>query len=259
MLRLMAARTDFAYFGRLPTFRDENGPPEQYYRVHNGILIRRVAAIDMGESATMRAQRTAQSRRASSEDELDAVLVRDVMDGNMDSFTDLYYRHSPAMRRLAGRFFPGDTHLIGTAIQEAFLSAEKAIKKNRFDPAKGTFRSWITSITWRKCLTLLKQEITRAEHQQLLADRWPSGWEPADQGLSIEDQVIDDEQVALLLRELPPHQRKAIRQVLIDGLKYEEAAQESGESVGTIGSRVARGRRDLRKLLRRRSEDEDDR
>jgi len=62
-----------------------------------------------------------------------------------------------------------------------------------------------------------------------------------------EDSVMLAE-VARVLPELPEGQRRAIELVAVDGLAYEDAAAVMGLNVGTVRSRLSRGRDALRRL-----------
>ena len=55
-------------------------------------------------------------------------------------------------------------------------------------------------------------------------------------------------EVARVLPELPEGQRRAIELVAVDGLAYEDAAAVMGLNVGTVRSRLSRGRDALRRL-----------
>jgi RNA polymerase sigma-70 factor (ECF subfamily) len=74
----------------------------------------------------------------------------------------------------------------------------------------------------------------------------------ADGGPEPEDTLEQDELRGLLdqtIAQLPEHQRTAL--VLVDrmGLAYKEAAQVMNVRLGTVKSRVARARREMRELL----------
>lgn len=60
-----------------------------------------------------------------------------------------------------------------------------------------------------------------------------------------QDWVCESNDVLKALRKLPPHQREAIVMVTISGVKYEDAANICGCSIGTIKSRISRARANL--------------
>ncbi len=77
--------------------------------------------------------------------------------------------------------------------------------------------------------------------------------DPDDSGVALsiaacqEDSVMLAE-VARILPDLPEGQRRAIELVAVDGLAYEDAAAVMGLNVGTVRSRLSRGRDALRRL-----------
>ena len=71
---------------------------------------------------------------------------------------------------------------------------------------------------------------------------------------SPEEQVLQREQSQHLhkaLQELTPNFREAVILRDIEGLSYEEIAEALETSIGTVKSRIARGREELRKKLKR--------
>jgi RNA polymerase sigma-70 factor (ECF subfamily) len=79
-----------------------------------------------------------------------------------------------------------------------------------------------------------------------------SGWEPeaaAETPLQFAERGALSEALEDSLGELPPDQRLAIILADVQGYSYEEAAEITGVAVGTVKSRIHRGRARLRVLL----------
>jgi len=72
-------------------------------------------------------------------------------------------------------------------------------------------------------------------------------------GVDALDNAIDNQSIALSVQDamarLPEEQRAAVALVLVEGLSYKEAAEAMEVPIGTLTSRLARGRDALQKLL----------
>jgi RNA polymerase sigma-70 factor, ECF subfamily len=122
-------------------------------------------------------------------------------------------------------------------VQETYLRALRALPQFRGD---APVRLWLLTIARRTCA----DHVRRRQRQRRLLDR-----------LVIEagagGRVVDDCDVAssALLHRLDPVRREAFALTQIAGLSYDEAATVVGCPIGTIRSRVARARDDLRTAL----------
>jgi RNA polymerase sigma-70 factor (ECF subfamily) len=75
---------------------------------------------------------------------------------------------------------------------------------------------------------------------------------PEELGEHVADPNSTDAQILPVqqaMQRLPDEQREVIGLVLIEGLSYKEAAQITGVPVGTVTSRLARGREALQRML----------
>jgi len=71
---------------------------------------------------------------------------------------------------------------------------------------------------------------------------------PLDAGLAL-DRARDRQTVRAAIEQLPPEFREAITLRELEGMSYKEIADVAGVPIGTIMSRLARGRRQLQLLL----------
>src|SRR5207237_6124156 len=124
-------------------------------------------------------------------------------------------------------------------VQETLLKAWAARK--RFQ-AGTNMRAWTFIILRNLYLSQMRRSRFKGEWDDLVADRLLAA--PASQDRHVE---LGDMQRALL--HLPQPQREALILVGAGGFAYEEAAEICGCAVGTIKSRVARGRVALEALL----------
>ncbi|MBY0303985.1 MAG: sigma-70 family RNA polymerase sigma factor [Sphingomonas sp.] len=141
--------------------------------------------------------------------------------------------------RAFGRSVSGSRDLADDLVQETLLKAWAA--RSRFQ-AGTNMRAWTFIILRNLYLSQMRRSRFRGEWDDLVADRILAA--PAAQDKQVE---LGDMQRALL--HLPQPQREALILVGAGGFAYEEAAEICGVAVGTIKSRVARGRVALETLL----------
>ena len=141
--------------------------------------------------------------------------------------------------RAFGRSLSGSRDLADDLVQETLLKAWAARK--RFQ-AGTNMRAWTFIILRNLFLSQMRRARFKGEWDDLVADRILAA--PASQDKHVE---LGDMQRALL--QLPQPQREALILVGAGGFAYEEAAEICGCAVGTIKSRVARGRVALETLL----------
>ncbi len=184
----------------------------------------------------------------------DERLVLLAKDGDLEAFNSLVDRYQSAVYTLCLRFL-GNPEAAEDATQEAFLSAYRAL--DRFNG--GSFRSWLLRIAANES----KDELRRRKRKDATAslnemfDREEGPVEIADPGEGVEEAIERGEfgqDLEALLAQLPLEQRQAVLLVDVYDFQYEEVAQLVGASVGTIKSRIHRGRERLRKLILSRPE-----
>ena len=141
--------------------------------------------------------------------------------------------------RAFGRSLSGSRDLADDLVQETLLKAWAARK--RFQ-AGTNMRAWTFIILRNLFLSQMRRARFKGEWDELTASKILAA--PASQDLHIE---LGDMQRALM--HLPQPQREALILVGAGGFAYEEAADICGCAVGTIKSRVARGRVALEALL----------
>jgi RNA polymerase sigma factor (sigma-70 family) len=141
--------------------------------------------------------------------------------------------------RAFGRSLSGSRDLADDLVQETLLKAWAA--RARFQ-AGTNMRAWTFIILRNHYLSQMRRSRFRGEWDDVTADRLLAA--PAGQDKHVE---LSDMQRALL--QLPQPQREALILVGAGGFAYEEAAEICGVAVGTIKSRVARGRAALEQIL----------
>ena len=174
---------------------------------------------------------------ASTEDEEPGEPVEHVALSDKD-FKDQLAQVIPHLRAF-GRSLSGSRDLADDLVQETLMKAWAA--RQRFQ-AGTNMRAWTFIILRNLYLSQMRRARFKGEWDDLVADRLLAA--PASQDRHVE---LGDMQRALL--HLPQPQREALILVGAGGFAYEEAAEICGVAVGTIKSRVARGRVALQQIM----------
>ena len=178
----------------------------------------------------------------------DDQLVLLSKDGKLDAFNSPVERYQGSVYNLCYRLL-GDAGAAEDATQEAFLSAYRAIQ--RF--SGGSIRSWLLRIAANECKDELRRRQRKgASSLQALSEARDVPFDVADPAPGADDIVALREfgsAFQQVLLQLPFEQRRAILLVDVYEYRYEEVAEMTGESLGTVKSRIHRGREKLRQLL----------
>jgi RNA polymerase sigma-70 factor (ECF subfamily) len=170
-------------------------------------------------------------------EEIDRGTLERARRGDERAFADLVRHYERGLRALAYRLL-GDRARMEDALQEAFVSAYRALPAFRGDSSPGT---WLYRIAYHACLDELKR--TRAVVDlQTVRDRAAYVQDPVE-AMSMREGL------ASALAELPLEDRAAVLLVDADGFDYRGAAEVLGVPEGTIASRLNRARRTLRRAL----------
>ena len=155
--------------------------------------------------------------------------------------------HSARVYRLAYRL-TGNAHDAEDLTQDVFVRVFRSL--HRFQP--GTFEGWLHRITTNLFLdgARRRQKIRFDGMADGSEERLPSSWPTPSEQLADADL---DHDVAAALAALSPEFRAAVVLCDIEGLSYEEIADVLGLKLGTVRSRIHRGRTMLRKALAHRA------
>jgi RNA polymerase sigma factor (sigma-70 family) len=162
------------------------------------------------------------------------------------SWDDVVRTHSARVYRLAYRL-TGNQHDAEDLTQEVFVRVFRSLSS--YTP--GTFEGWLHRITTNLFLDLVRRRARiRFEALPDDAERIPG---PDRAGLQTPAQAYDDTHfdadVQAALDALPPDFRAAVVLCDLEGLSYEEIAATLDVKIGTIRSRIHRGRAQLRAAL----------
>ncbi|MFI5802415.1 RNA polymerase sigma factor SigE [Streptomyces sp. NPDC051561] len=163
------------------------------------------------------------------------------------TWEEIVSTHSTRVYRLAYRL-TGNQHDAEDLTQEVFVRVFRSL--STYTP--GTFEGWLHRITTNLFLDMVrrKQRIRFDSLGDDAAERLPSR-DPSPQQ-AFQDTHFDAD-VQQALDTLAPEFRAAVVLCDIEGLSYEEIAATLGVKLGTVRSRIHRGRSHLRKALKHRS------
>jgi len=163
------------------------------------------------------------------------------------SWDEVVTQHSARVYRLAYRL-TGNPHDAEDLTQEVFVRVFRSLSS--YTP--GTFEGWLHRITTNLFLdqarrkSKIRFDALADDAETRMPGRVPS---PANQ---VNDRLFDDD-VEAALADLPPDFRAAVVLCDIEGLSYDEIADVLGLKLGTVRSRIHRGRAMLRKSLAHRA------
>ena len=162
------------------------------------------------------------------------------------SWDDVVRLHSARVYRLAYRL-TGNQHDAEDLTQEVFVRVFRSL--STYTP--GTFEGWLHRITTHLFLDMVRRK-ARIRFDALPddAERLP-GKEPGP--AQVYDDTHFDDDVQAALDALPPDFRAAVVLCDLEGLSYEEIAAALGIKIGTVRSRIHRGRTQLREALAHRA------
>jgi RNA polymerase sigma-70 factor, ECF subfamily len=170
-------------------------------------------------------------------EELDQVTLARARRGDEAAFAALVRHYDTGLRSLAYRLL-GDRARMDDALQEAYLSAYRALPRFRGDSSLGT---WLYRIAYNACLDQLKRTRDVVDLESV-RDRAQAGGDQID-ALSLRQTL------AAALTALPLEDRAAVLLVDANGFDYRGAAELLGIPEGTVASRLNRARAALRQTL----------
>jgi RNA polymerase sigma-70 factor (ECF subfamily) len=176
-------------------------------------------------------------------DASDAALVVAIGRFHEDALAETYRRHAGAVYGLARRVL-SDEVVAEEVVQEVFLRLWN--NPERFDPERGSLRSYLLAQTHGRAVDLLRSDQSRRARE--LRDLRAT----ATAGYDLEHEVWDlavAEAVREAVATLPDEERRAIELAYFGGRTYREVAVALGAPEGTIKSRIRAGLKRLRSAL----------
>ena len=173
----------------------------------------------------------------------DASLVVAIGRWSQDALAETFRRHSGAVLALARRVL-GSATMAEEVVQEVFVRLWNS--PERFDPERGTLRSWLLAQTHGRAIDLVRSETSRLRREE--RDHERTAVAAYDIQSEVEN-VIVAEHVRDAMSVLTDGERAAIELAYFGGHTYREVATFLGEPEGTIKSRIRSGLLRLREGL----------
>lgn len=186
----------------------------------------------------------------------EALLIVRSQSGEISAFNQLVLQHQQTVYNVVLRML-GDRDTAADVTQDTFIAAFRAIQSFR---QGSSFRSWLLRIAsnqacdhWRRTHRHIHESL-----DSLIDEDEPHSAGVLDRLIATGDEVNPEESVLthelqeLLqqgLQTLPLEQRVAVVLCDLQGLSYEEIAATTQTTLGTVRSRIARGRLRLRNYL----------
>ena len=169
----------------------------------------------------------------------DAVLVRRILDGQVELFQVLVERYRTEFGRYATAMLGGDVDDAADALQEAFIRAYRSLASCR---DRERFKAWLFRIVSNQC-----HNTRRARRRHVSLDRIE---EPEDSAAA---RRVDDTEIGqtieAALNELTGEQREAFVLKHVEGYSYAEMASLLDVGEDALKMRVHRARDELRHKL----------
>lgn len=167
-------------------------------------------------------------------------IIASVQQGCIEEFEHLVRLYQGPLFRVVGNLV-NPPHRCEDLVQDIFLAAYKNI--GRFDPRKGSFRTWLYAIARNRTLN------ARRKHRE---DRLPDDAIIADGRTPMDDLVVKEafQNLDSALNRMKIQDRVIFVLAELEGLAYAEIARIEKLPLGTVKSRLARARAKLRRALR---------
>ncbi|MGZ4788895.1 MAG: RNA polymerase sigma factor [Terriglobales bacterium] len=189
--------------------------------------------------------------------QVQVALVRRCIAGDAEAWEEIVRTHSRRIYNICYRF-TGSSDNADDLAQEVFIKMYRTL--NSFDPAKGAFTTWITTMTrnllvdhFRKtkqdrATDSLDAGLGDEEDSATLSDRIPDTAPSADDRIQRRET---QEMVQKAIQKLSPELREAVILRDLQDMDYKEIASALKVPEGTVKSRINRGRMELAKVLQR--------
>lgn len=180
-------------------------------------------------------------------------LIKAAQGGDLNAFNALILRYQNLLFGIALRML-GDEDVASDAVQEALISAFSKFNSFR----GGSLRSWLARVTVNACYDEMRRK--RRQREVPIEQFNMEGDEMEDLAWMIDPAARPEEQfdsyelanvIQHSLNQLTPAYREVVVLVDIEGLSYEEASLAARVPVGTVKSRLARARLQMRSSLQR--------
>ena len=186
-----------------------------------------------------------------SNDVSEELLIKQASQGNLDAFNQLVLRYQDMIYRHALALL-GDPDFADDAAQESFIKAFQGLSGYR----GGSFRGWLLQITTNSAYDILRRFkrhpslplFPEDDHgDEVESPTWIADPNPSPHS-TIEANEFSNS-LYRMISELPSMYRNVLTLVDVQELDYSDAAEVLSIPIGTVKSRLARARDQMRKKL----------
>ena len=174
---------------------------------------------------------------------LDELLVAGVASSDEIALEQVYRRHGAAVLGFARRVVRNPA-LAEDVAQEVFLRLWN--RPDRFDPERGSLRSFLLADTHGRSVDLIRAEEARRRREKTDASRSSEAVPGVEEEVT---RIVESENVRQALEALDESERKPIVLAYFGGRTYREVAIELNTPEGTVKSRIRSGMEKLRARL----------
>jgi RNA polymerase sigma-70 factor (ECF subfamily) len=185
----------------------------------------------------------------------DTVLIRAIQTGDMAAFDELVLKHKDRLFNLV-YWFLGDYQDANDCAQETFIKAFKSINRFRFESA---FSTWLYRIAINTCKNRIKSSAYRWKKKtvSLEISNGSKNGNPCSEivnGSPTPAMALEKKErmmwIQKAINSLPEEQNQVVVLRDIQGLSYQDISDITGLNLGTVKSRLARGRLELKNKLK---------
>ena len=180
-------------------------------------------------------------------------LIRLAIIGDGAAFTELWDTHIGSLRTyIKSRMKNLDDFYVDDICSRSFEKAFRQIRS--YDPSKSQFSTWLTNIAHNTALDTVLQENRSHKHQVSIDQSASAGAAASSIGSGdytpLESIIRDEDQVQTerYIEGLPELYRRIARMRLVDGLQYNEIAEETGIPLNTVRTRIRRAKEQIDKM-----------
>jgi RNA polymerase sigma-70 factor (ECF subfamily) len=173
--------------------------------------------------------------------ERDDVLLRRSAKGDEEAFTQLYRRNQAQIYRFALRM-TGQPWAAEEIVQDVFMTLVREPKK--YDPTRGPLGAFLYGIARNRVMKHLERQPRQFSRELKGGEGETRMLEPVDDRTPAQWAELRErrEQVRSAVLSLPPEFRETVVLCELEEMSYEEAARALDCPVGTVRSRLHRGR-----------------
>lgn len=189
---------------------------------------------------------TPESKQIEQQNEID--LLERLRRGEQKAFAQLVATYEKSLYRICWRFFMNEEDSLD-AVQEVFLKVYRAI--DRFE-GRASLKTWIYRIAANTCISISEK---KKRDKEGLLHTFISWWKenspetPEEKILEREVRVLNQKMVAEKVASLPEAYRMPVILKDMEGLPLEKISEILEIPLGTVKSRINRGRRLLQESL----------